>query len=293
MPRPPASAGTAGGTLLARRGPGHSPAARHPVSAPGRHFLSLHHSLTAPPPGVPLYSAPAKSVFQPEPNSWVLPSPLQPSSPNARVPEPCTSLQQVWMLQSQTPYSRQEQAQAPLCLPEHGGMTEKPCYGATTSKPCSAYSSPALQWGACRGTAPCSWQRPRQAPGAGRGRQVRGRRQGMSGACPALGLALFFLLLFGKAMRNPNITINAESILSLSRGHGCTRHRGGDPGTRCKGAHSQNRPGREGMGLAGSQPAGETPGRYRQTDRQTRTELPSCQPSQCCSLRRAGWHQAA
>lgn len=98
-----------------------------------------------------------------------------------------------------------------------------------------------------------------------------GQRQGMSGAHPALGSALFFLLLFGKAMRNPNITINAESILDPSRGHGHTRRRG-DPGTCCEGAHSQNQPGREGTGLAGSQAAGWTG-----TDRHG-SAIPAAQP---------------
>lgn len=63
-----------------------------------------------------------------------------------------------------------------------------------------------------------------QAPEAGRVGQVHSRRQGMSGARPALGSALFSLLLFGRAMRNPNITINAESILPPSLA--CTRSLG-------------------------------------------------------------------
>lgn len=38
----------------------------------------------------------------------------------------------------------------------------------------------------------------------------------MSGIHPALAQLFFFLLLFAKAMRNPNITINAESILAVT-----------------------------------------------------------------------------
>ena len=47
----------------------------------GRHFLSLHRSLAAPPLGAPPYSAPAKSVFQPEPIPRVLPAPCTPPCP--------------------------------------------------------------------------------------------------------------------------------------------------------------------------------------------------------------------
>lgn len=63
---------------------------------------------------------------------------------------------------------------------------------------------------------PQAWQRPGQMLGEGRGRRVHRRRQRMSGIHPALAQLFFFLLLFAKAMRNPNITINAESILAVT-----------------------------------------------------------------------------
>lgn len=81
----------------------------------------------------------------------------------------------------------------------------------------------------------------------------------------------------------------------LSREHRRT-HCQGDPGTRWEGVHSRNRPGREGRGLAESQPAAQTPGGHGQTpdrDRQTHMDLLSWQLSLCCGSRRARWHQAA
>lgn len=80
----------------------------------------------------------------------------------------------------------------------------------------------------CRraGRSSAGGSRPRLPSAPPAGRQVRSRRRGLSGARPALGSGLFFLLPFGKAMRNPNITINAESALSPSHGHGHTRPHG-------------------------------------------------------------------
>lgn len=164
----------------------------------------------------------------------------------------------------------------------HGAMTEKPCYGAANSKPCSPCPFLALQQEAHRGTVPRARQGPGQALGAGRGRQVRGRRQGMSGTHPDLGSALFFLLLFGRAMRNPNITINAESILALSRGHGRVRRWGIQaPVAREPTAET----GQAGRGQ-GWQRTSQQDRPQVGTDRQTHVDPPSQQPIQCCSWRR-------
>lgn len=192
------------------------------------------------------------------------------------------SLQQVWTLWSRTAYGRGEQAQAPFSPTEHRAMTEKPCYRATTSKPCSPCPFLALQQGPHRGTVPRARQGPGQALGAGRGRQVRGQRQGMSRTHPDLGSALFFLLLFGRAMRNPNITINAESILALSRGHGRVRHWGIQaPAVRQPTAET----GQAGRGQVW-QKASQQDRLQAGTDRQTHVDLPSQQRIQCCSWRR-------
>lgn len=53
-----------------------------------------------------------------------------------------------------------------------------------------------------------------------------------SSALPPLHPLLVFFLPPGKAIRNPNITINAQSILALSRGHRHTPYQGR--------THSQN-----------------------------------------------------
>lgn len=57
---------------------------------------------------------------------------------------------------------------------------------------------------------------------------------------------------------------------------------GGDPGTRCEGAHSQNRPGRE--ETAGGEPAGRIDPRQGQTDRHT----PICHPGSPASAAAQG-----
>lgn len=62
---------------------------------------------------------------------------------------------------------------------------------------------------------------------------------------------------------------------------------GGGPGTRCKAAHGPNQPAREGTRLAGSQPAGQTPGTGSR-----RCALPA-RPGERCGSTRAERHQTA
>lgn len=149
-------------------------------------------------------SPPAKSLSQPELLPGV-PSPLHP-------PHPCASLLQVCTPCSWTSYRNESRQSSPA---SHGARRSP----AMEPRPLTAAAAAAPAW---------RWEPTMagdgQAPGAGRVGQVHSRRQGMSGAHPALGSALFSLLLFGRAMRNPNITINAESILPPSLA--CTRSLG-------------------------------------------------------------------
>lgn len=131
----------------------------------------------------------------------VFPAPCTP-------PRPCASLLQVWTPWSCTSYRNESGQSSP---PSHGArrspaMEPRPLNAAATAPQPSSGEPTRVSW---------AWQ------GMGRHRSGEGeagalQRQGTSGAHPALGSALFSLLLFGKATRNPNITINAESILTPS-----------------------------------------------------------------------------
>lgn len=85
-----------------------------PHRAPRRYFPSLHHSLTAPPPGAPFHFAPAKSVVQPEPDPLGAPSLLHPFSSWSGVPEPCASLQTVNAVEPDTLQHRRVGTGSPL-----------------------------------------------------------------------------------------------------------------------------------------------------------------------------------